>query len=131
MIALDTNVLARAILQDDSIQSPIAITAIKKLAANEGIFVASSVLLELVWVLRKKKHPSEIYDIVHHLLESEGFTFANPSLVGETLEIFRHGKIDFGDAMLVIDAQAHGVLKVMTFDEALLKADKRAVPVRI
>ncbi len=129
MIALDTNVLARAILRDDEVQSPQAIKVIKDLAANDGILITSSVLLELVWVLRKKKHPSEIYEIVQHLLESEGITFVNASLVGEALEVFRHGKIDFGDAMLVVEAQAHGVMKVMTFDEALLKADKRAVSV--
>ena len=54
MIALDTNVLARAFLQDDSVQSPDAVRVIQELADQEGVFVASSVLLELVWVLRKK-----------------------------------------------------------------------------
>lgn len=130
MMALDTNVLARAILQDDAIQSPKAARAIKKLAGGEGAFITTSVTLELAWVLRKRRHPSEIYEILHHLLESEGITFANAATVGEALEIFRAGKVDFGDALLLAEAHAHGVAKVMTFDEAFLKSDKRMVPVK-
>jgi predicted nucleic-acid-binding protein len=127
VIALDTNILVRAILQDDVTQSPKAIRAIEELAVGEGIFITTSVVLELAWVLRKKKHPAEIYEILHHLLESEGVTFASADLIGEALEIFRAGKIDFGDALLLTEAQSHGVSKVITFDEMLIKCDQRAV----
>lgn len=129
MIALDTNVLARAVLKDDKVQSPKAAKAIEDLAAGEGLLITTSVVLELAWVLRKRKNPAEIYEILHHLLESEGITFASAALIGEALEIFRAGKIDFGDALLLIEAQAHGASRIITFDEALLKADKRAAPV--
>ena len=129
MTALDTNVLARAVLQDDEVQSPKAVKAIRKLAAGEGAFISTSVVLELAWVLRKKKHPAEIYEILHYLLESEGITFASAALIGEALEIFRAGKIDFGDALLLTEAQAHGISKVITYDEMLLRSDKRVAPV--
>ncbi len=129
MIALDTNVLARAILQDDPVQSPQAAKAIETLASGGGVLITMSVTLELVWVLRKRKHRAEIYETLHHLLESEGITFVDGAIVGEALEIYRQGKIDFGDALLLAEASAHGVVKVMTFDEALLKSDRRSVPV--
>lgn len=129
MIALDTNVLARAILQDDKVQSPRAVKAIQKLALSEGIFLAVSVVLELAWVLRKRKNHVEIYEILLHLLESEGVTVGSAAIIGEALEIFRAKKIDFGDALLLAESQASGVANVITFDEALLKADKRARPV--
>jgi predicted nucleic-acid-binding protein len=129
VIAVDTNVLTRAILRDDEVQSPKAAKAIQALAAGEGVLVTTSVALELAWVLRKRKHPAEVYEILHHLLESEGITFASAALVGEALEIFRSGKIDFGDCLLLAEARTHGASKVMTFDEALLKVDRRVVPV--
>jgi predicted nucleic-acid-binding protein len=129
VIALDTNVLARAILQDDEVQSPRAAKAIKELAAGEGALITMSVTLELAWVLRKRQHRAEVYETLHHLLESEGVTFVGAAIVGEALEIFRQGKIDFGDALLLAEASAHGVSKAMTFDNVLLKSDKRAVPV--
>lgn len=47
-LAIDTNVLARAILDDDPVQSPRAKTA---LAQATDIYVPTVVLCELVWVL--------------------------------------------------------------------------------
>lgn len=129
MIALDTNVLARAILQDDEAKSPKAAKAIERIVAGEGALITTSVALELARVLRQRKHPAEVYEILHHLLESEGITFASAALIGEAIEILRPGKIDFGDALLLAEAQAHGASKVMTFDESLLKCDKRAMPI--
>jgi predicted nucleic-acid-binding protein len=129
VIALDTNVLARAILQDDELQSPRAAKAIESLAAGEGALITMSVILELAWVLRKRKHRAEIYETLHHLLESEGITFVGAAIVGDALEIYRQGKVDFGDAVLLAEASAHGVVKVTSFNDVLLKSDRRCVPV--
>jgi len=129
LIAVDTNVLARAILQDDEDQSPRARKIIEELAAKDGVLITTPVALELAWVLRRWKHSSEIYEILHHLLESDGVSFASSAIVGEALEIFRQGKIDFGDALVLAEAQAHGASQVMTFDAAFLKAERRAVAV--
>ena len=86
-------------------------------------------VLEVAWLLRKRKHPAEVYEILHHLLESEGIRFANAATIGEAFEIFRAGKIDFGDALLLTEAKGHGISKVLTYDEISLNSDKRAAPV--
>lgn len=131
MIAVDTNVLVRAFLNDDPVQSPESARVIEQLAnGGEGLFVTLSVTLELVWTLKVKKQSLvEIYEFLRHLIESDGVTFAGGGLVSEALEIFRQGKIDFGDCMLLAECQAAGVGRVTTYDGDLLKADKRALTV--
>src|SRR3546814_2135236 len=47
--AVDTNVLARFMLDDDSVQSPIARDLVKA-----GVFVSLTVLLELGWLLQSR-----------------------------------------------------------------------------
>ena len=131
MIAIDTNVLVRALLNDDPVQSLESAALIRTLAnGGEGIFIGLSALLELVWTLKtKKKRPAEIYEIVRHLLESDGVTFAQSALVGDALETYRKGTIDFGECLLLAEAQASGVTRVATYDAVFLEADPRAVGV--
>ena len=51
MIALDTNVLVRYMMQDDPKQSPRATRLIEALSGEEPGFVPLVALVELVWVL--------------------------------------------------------------------------------
>lgn len=68
MIALDTNVLVRYLVEDDPKQSAAAARAIERATARgEEIFIGQIVLCELVWVLSHaydftrvgdRRHPS-------------------------------------------------------------------------
>ena len=52
MIALDTNVLVRFLVEDDKAQAAAAAALVKRsIAAGEALFVADVVLCEVVWVL--------------------------------------------------------------------------------
>ena len=51
MIGLDTNVLARYVMQDDPRQSPRATRLMESLSAEAPGFVSVVTLVELVWVL--------------------------------------------------------------------------------
>ena len=54
MIALDTNVLVRFIVEDDDEQTGRAVLLIHDaLAKNEPLFVSEVVLCEVVWVLAR------------------------------------------------------------------------------
>jgi predicted nucleic-acid-binding protein len=53
MIGLDTNVLLRFLVQDDSVQSPRATEIItRRLSEEEPGFVSLVTILEVVWVLK-------------------------------------------------------------------------------
>ena len=55
MIGLDTNVLARFLLDDDVEQSPAARKAIQRvIAAGERLAICAPMFLELEWVLRSR-----------------------------------------------------------------------------
>ena len=54
MIGLDTNILLRATLNDDPVQSGAAQRLLKTLDENEGGFVNVPVLMEFFWILRSR-----------------------------------------------------------------------------
>ena len=54
MTGLDTNVLARFLLQDDSLQSPKADEVMGALSTKDPGWVGLATILELVWVLSSK-----------------------------------------------------------------------------
>ena len=53
MIALDTNVLVRFLVQDDPEQARLATEVIDRLSDAAQGFVSREVLVELVWVLER------------------------------------------------------------------------------
>ena len=53
MIALDTNVLVRYLVDDDAEQALAARTLLEGLAAERTAFICREVMLELVWVLER------------------------------------------------------------------------------
>jgi predicted nucleic-acid-binding protein len=69
MIA-DTNVLIRAVLDDDVIQSSAARRAI---SSADQIFVSRHALCELVWLLRQryKKSKAEVVKVIRRYLEAD------------------------------------------------------------
>ena len=131
MIALDTNVLARYLLNDDAVQAEAAEAL---LSSGERFFVPLTVWLELVWVLECYDcSREEIAKALRHLL-------GLPDLqTNDTLALLRalngfEGGADFSDALhLALSSHAQAFT---TFDQALIKRAKRldaqppVIPVR-
>ena len=59
MIALDTNVLVRYLVDDDAEQAQAARTLLEGLTAERSGFVCREVIVELVWVLQRTYGTSE------------------------------------------------------------------------
>ena len=113
MIAADTNLLARAILDDDAIQSPLARERIQ--AASE-IFVSPVVLCELAWVLdRKKWNRRQIANAIQVLVSSSNVR-ADTLLVQAGLTFLERGG-DFSDGIILQQAWAIGCSEMLTFDQ--------------
>lgn len=120
MISADTNILARAFLEDDSVQSKEAQEFLEKDAKAGELFISSYAILEFVWVLKVKKFSREdIYEAVITLCDSTGITIGSRQVVLLALEKYKTGKADFGDYMIMAEGEDNKTLKVKTFDVIL------------
>lgn len=116
MIALDTNVLARYLLNDDPEQSGAAAALLKK---RQTYTAPPTVLLELVWVLSVNDcSRAEISGALKHLVGLPNFKPREFEAVRRAIRWHEQG-MDFGDALhLALSARDE---KLLTFDRPLAK----------
>jgi predicted nucleic-acid-binding protein len=86
MIAADTNVWARAYLNDDVAQAMKARSVIEAECQHSGVFVPLIVLAELFWVLRSRWKKERVLQTLGHLLETDGVIVEAPTVVAKALK---------------------------------------------
>lgn len=89
MIAIDTNVLLRHILQDDELQSEQASNLLMR---HDRILVTDIVLVECIWTLSGKKYRAsrdDIIKLINDLLGEPNIVFENPQAIWIALNDFR------------------------------------------
>jgi predicted nucleic-acid-binding protein len=118
VIAADTNVWARAYLNDDMAQARKARAAIEAASSAGGLFVPLIVLAELYWVLRGKWKKERVLTTIEHLLETDGVVVESPALAAKALEESRAGSAGFADLLIAQVSFAGGVSEIITFDKA-------------
>ena len=124
MIALDTNVLVRYLVEDDRKQSATAAALIDRAVTDdEMLFISDIVLCELVWVLAGSYRVgrARIASTVKELLRAKHVSFAAPDQLSAALQAYVAGKGDFADYVIRAHAAAAGCEAVVTFDRDLLK----------
>ena len=124
MIALDTNVLIRFLVEDDEAQSRRAIELIEgAVARDEQLFISDIVMCETVWVLSSAYRFSraEIVDALSQLLRARSVVFSSADNLARALDAYRKGRGDFADFLIREHARSAGAETVATFDGALLK----------
>ncbi len=121
-ISVDTNVLARAVLQDDAEQ---ANTAAKILEEASLIAVSLPCLCELAWILlRGAKFPKEKVAVAIRALLDAGNVVMNRPAVEAGLSILAAGG-DFADGVMAYEGNWLGGETFVSFDKkavALLTA---------
>ncbi len=115
MIAIDTNLLVRLAVRDDSAQ----LARVRALLAKETALILSSVLLETEWVLRARYQlqPAEIAKFFEFLASSEGLDFENPPAALAAIAAYGEG-MAFADALHAATATQRN-LAFYTFDAPL------------
>ena len=107
MIAIDTNVLLRYLLQDDVKQSAKADAL---LAGEEDVLITNVVLSETLWTLCGKKYnatQSDVAATVRALFEEPRIVFESAKTVWRTLGDFvktnesHRAAVDFPDALIL------------------------------
>jgi predicted nucleic-acid-binding protein len=124
MIALDTNVLVRFLVEDDEAQTRAATAVITRAGrADEPLFVSDVVLCEVVWVLSASYDTpkAEIVAALRKLLHARQLAFRASDVLMRALETYAGGRGGFADYLVREDARAASCESVLTFDKVLLK----------
>jgi predicted nucleic-acid-binding protein len=121
-IAVDTNVLVRAVVRDDPKQARVAA---KVLTDAELIAVATSCLCEFVWVLQRVYdfQPSDVATAIRALLAAANVE-ANRPAIEAGLSVLEAGG-DFADGVIAYEGNWLGGETFVSFDKkaiALLTA---------
>ncbi|MDB4979299.1 MAG: putative nucleic-acid-binding protein contains domain [Myxococcales bacterium] len=120
MIAIDTNVLVRLLVNDDPVQSAKA----ARLFSSDDVLIPKTVLLETEWVLRFSYAvaPAVIGGAFERLLAAPSVTVEDATAVRAAVDAHGAG-VDFADALHV--ASAASATKLLTFDKKLVRQAKR------
>jgi predicted nucleic-acid-binding protein len=118
VIALDTNVLVRFLVQDDPSQAHLAGEIIDQLTEEAPGFVSREVLIELVWVLERayRLARAEIAGAIDGLLASTELVVEGADAIGAALELYRNDGFGFADLMIAAAARRAGASELLTFD---------------
>jgi len=118
VIALDTNVLVRFLVQDDVDQARLAGTVIDQLSEAEPGFVSREVLVELVWVLERAYglDRSDIAAALDGLLFATELVLEEADDVGPALELYRIDGFGFADLLIAAASRRAGARELVTFD---------------
>lgn len=120
MIAVDTNVLVRAILDDDPKQSA---TARQVIEHARDIVVPITVLLELAWVLKSVGWSrNQVHQALSTLAMQPTVQLDRAAEALAALEDYKAGPADFADYLNLHQAKVLGARKLLTFDRKLAKA---------
>lgn len=118
MVTADTNVWARAHLNDDVTQAKKARTALENARSAGGVFVPVLVLAELSWVLRARWERERILYAIEIMLQTQGVIIELPATVRKALEASRKGTVGFADHLIAEIGFDAGAREVITFDKA-------------
>jgi predicted nucleic-acid-binding protein len=123
-IVIDTNLLIRYLVNDDSRKAQIVDTLLKKAGKGDiRILMPSIVVAELVWVLESfyKMETAEIADLVDSILNTPGLAVSDDSIVRSALKRYRTKGVDLVDAWIAAYAQDKGANEIHTFDKKHFK----------
>jgi predicted nucleic-acid-binding protein len=115
MIAIDTNVLLRYLLDDDAKQSKKASAII---SGSDNVLITDIVLTETIWTLKGKKYKLDkesIIKVINTLFAEPNIIFEDAQTVWRALSVYTKAKsikvgnkrkeADFPDALIVNKAQ--------------------------
>ncbi|MEW6745273.1 MAG: PIN domain-containing protein [Planctomycetota bacterium] len=99
METFDTNVVLRMVYSDDEAQASRATRAWRKAVASGGIFLTTTVLVELAWVLRvaARFDRAAIASALRRVCDSQVVSVEDEPRVRRALARYEGGSADFSD----------------------------------
>jgi predicted nucleic-acid-binding protein len=121
MLGIDTNVLVRYLVQDDTIQAEKASRVIENecTSINPG-FINNIVLCELVWVLTRAYgyKRKDICSVLKSLLTCPEIMIENSNVTWGAFYDYEKGPADFADYLISRTNKINGADPTVTFDTA-------------
>ena len=117
MIAIDTNVLVRVIVEDAG--RPEQTKIARELVKNaQQVYVTQIVQVECTWVLAKvyKIDKPRLVNVLEHLLYNPGYMLQSSDMFEAALDLFRQSQADFADCLILAESQHAGTI-LHTFDK--------------
>ena len=123
MIALDTNILVRFFMQDDSRQLARVRAVMNSLSVADPAWVGLAAIQELVWVLTSTYRASrmDVLLILDHLFTMKEIVMEQTDVVRHAVRIYRETKVAFSDCLISASAHAAGCTQTLTFDRDAAK----------
>jgi predicted nucleic-acid-binding protein len=118
VLAADTNVWARALLNDDQAQTRKTRSALAQARSADGVFVPLIVFAELSWVLRGRWERERVLNALDGLLRARGVIVESPTVARKALGAARNGAVSFADHLIAEISFDAGVKEIITFDKA-------------
>jgi len=117
-IIADTNLLLRAILEDDPQQ---AAEAQRLIGRAELVAIPAPVFCEMVWTMRRlyKRSADEVASAIEALLQVDAVSTDRPAIEAG-LDVLRRGG-DFADGVIAWYGMALGGTVLATFDRAAIR----------
>ena len=130
MIAIDTNVLVRVLVDDPD--APDQCEQARELLLTHGLaWIAQIVLVETVWVLESVYGfgRAEILNIIERIRENPALELEAADRLDEALALYRDSTADFADSLILVAATQRRLI-LHTFDRKLgrLNGAQRIVP---
>jgi predicted nucleic-acid-binding protein len=124
VIGIDTNILVRFLVGDDTKQANKVYRAFKNAEENNNeMFVSTLVVLELFWVLESVYNVEriDILDSISQLLLMPIFQFENKGVIQAFIPAAQQSKFDLSDLLIAHTANNYGCESVLTFDKKASK----------
>ena len=117
-ITVDTNVLVRAVLEDDPQQSAIARSILADAAA---IYIPLPVLCEFAWVLRQGLHltTGEVAEEIRILMQASTVIADRPAVEAGLIVADAGG--DFADGVIAYEGRSMGAETFVSFDKKAVR----------
>ncbi len=131
MIAIDTNVLIRVLVDDPDAPDQCQ-QARELLLVHGSAWIAQIVLVETVWVLESVYGfgRTEILNVVERIRENPALELEAVDRLDTALTLYRNSTADFADGLILLVAATQRRLVLHTFDRKLARLDgaQRIVP---
>ncbi|HIO93207.1 MAG TPA: PIN domain-containing protein [Leucothrix mucor] len=124
MIALDTNVLVRFLVNDDKKQADVAKKIIKEAElSKQPLFVTTLVVLELIWVLDAvyAVEREDIIGAISNLILMPALYFEKQSTLRHFINSANHSTFDLSDLLIALSAVELACDTTLTFDKKASK----------
>ena len=122
MIAIDTNVLVRLLINDDMQQAAKAKQLFDANADEDGsVWISDTVLVEFVWVLARGYGlpRAALLTALSALAANATLALESAAAIQASISSFATGSADFADCLLAEKAKLMGCQSLFTFDRGM------------